>query len=390
MSNNEEEKLISQAVLFLSQLDPQETLDRNLSKLIRKTFPLWPIPLIGLVIEQSELRKKALKKFTLSSQMIFTRKGLEQSTSENLAIFTASLFKGTDEILDVCAGLGGNTIGLLKKFGKVTTVEPIALLNAIHEHNLKLYYPCIKINRIIATLDQNHLHNFPFLFIDPDRRMSGQKSYTISDHSPDINFILNNISLVKEVIIKLSPMVNADQTAAGFTSLYLADEMELKQNLWLGGSLKNTPITFAIQYEGKIFDSLHLPSYQVLLDNYECIYEMNPAIIKAGESTLFSEKFHLQPIADSPKHFIGQNQDLYPFANSWKIYLKEDFHLKNLTSLLNSLPFERFEIKPIGMEESEVKKLIRKWGKGQGQAATIFIFKKKDFKQIIVGVKTEH
>ena len=133
-----ENEFVLQAIDFLKNLSTQESLSNNLSKLIRKKFPHWPLPLIGLVSEQSELRKKALKKFRLSAQMLFTRKGLEQSTSEALALYTASLFKNTETILDVCSGIGGNTVGLQNKFNQVTTIEPDPILNAIHEHNLKL------------------------------------------------------------------------------------------------------------------------------------------------------------------------------------------------------------------------------------------------------------
>lgn len=378
---------ILQAIEFLEIAHPQESPSANFSKLVRKKFPHWPLPLIGLVCEQSELRKKALKKFTHSQKMLFTKKSLEQSTSEELAIYTASLFKNSEEILDVCSGIGGNSIGLQNKFSQVSTIEPDALLNAIHEYNLKLYYPHIKINRLICELKNEHFREHPFIFIDPDRRATGKKSYSIDDHAPDINLILENSKFSKEIIIKLSPMINADQTASGFSPLYLADEMELKQNLWLGGNLSENPITFAILFNGKIYDSLHLPDQQNLADNGEYLYEINPAIIKASESFTFAQKYQLTQISESTKTFTGQLQNLYPFANCWKILLQEPFQSKKLTAMLQSLPFDRFEIKPYGIEEDEIKKLISKWGKGKGKAGTVFIFKQKDFKQVIVAEK---
>ena len=384
-----EKQYISQAVAFLNSLSPQDAQASTLAKLIRKNFPEWPIPLVGLVTEQSELRKKAVKKFKHSQQMIFTRKGLEQSTSEELAIFTASLFKNSDQITDVCSGIGGNTIGMQYKFKKITTVEPDPLLNAIHEHNLNLYNPSLKIERQITELHAQDIQESPCVFIDPDRRATGNRSYSIEDHSPDIKFILDLNLTTKEIMIKLSPMLYADQTYAGFSSLFLADEMELKQNLWLGGSLKNTNKNFAIHYKGTIYDSSNLPEISTLDSGIECIYEMNPAIIKSETSFSIAKKYKLLPISGSAKHFVGKQQDLFPFASTWKILIQEPFHLKKITSLLQTLPFERFEIKPYGIEELETKKLISKWGKGLGKAGTVFIFKQKDFKQIIVGEKIE-
>jgi hypothetical protein len=274
-----------------------------------------------------------------------------------------------------------------KAFSSVSTIEPDTLLNAIHEHNLKLYHPTIKINRLISELKSIHLQEHPVVFIDPDRRATGKRSFSIEDHAPDIKLILDNCKSSKEIIIKLSPMMNADQTATGFSPLYLADEMELKQNLWLGGNIKDSPITFAILYNNKIFDSLHLPNHLNLADSGEYLYEVNPAIIKSGESFNFAQKYNLEPISEMYKTFIGRHQNLYPFANCWKIIAQEPFHPKKLTSLLQTLPFARFEIKPYGIEVEEINKLISKWGKGQGKAGTVFIFKQKDFKQVIVGEK---
>lgn len=377
----------SQAIEFLNSINFQDKTDNNLSKLIRKKFPHWPLSLLGLVDEQSELRKKAEKKFKYAQQMIFTRKGLEQSTSEEIARFTASLFKSSSTILDVCAGIGGNSIGLQSRFSQLTTIEPDALLNAIHAHNLNVYFPTVQINRIASELNHRHLQEYQTIFIDPDRRAMGKRSYSMEDHAPDIQLIIDHCKTSKEIMIKLSPMINADQTAPGFKPLYIADEMELKQNLWLGGELMETPITFAILHNGKIFDSLHLPPTVINSNGDEFIYELNPAIIKAGEAYRVAQRFQLQAYSETNKHFLGPYQNIFPFASCWKILAQEPFHPKKLTALLQSLPFERFEIKPFGIEEAEVKKLINKWGKGQGKAATVFIFKQKDFKQVIVGEK---
>ena len=382
-----EKKYFLEAVEFLNSLSPNENHSINLGKLIRKKFPNWPIPLIGLVNDQSELRKKALKKFSQSQNMLFTRKGLEQSTSETLSLFTASLFKSSDTVLEICSGIGGNTIGLQKKFRQISTVEPDPLLNQIHEHNMRIYYPQNEIMRQVTELQSKHFNDYSNLFIDPDRRSSGKRSHSLEDHSPEIKFILENCKNTKEIIIKLSPMINQDQTEVGFKSIYIAEEMELKQNLWVGGKLNETSLTYAILSNGQIFDSQNLPQSQRLPSSLECIFEVNPAIIKSGESINFARKYQLDSVGEGYKHFIGEGQSLYPFANCWQILLQEDYHPKKLTSILQSLSYERFEIKPIGVEETEVNKLISKWGKGIGKAATVFIFKQKDFKKVIIGEK---
>lgn len=381
------ENSFNQALDFINQGDFKNTPQAHIAKLIRKKFPEWPLPLIGLVSEQDELRKKACKKFQNASQMIFTRKGLEQCTSENLSNFTAKLFSGGGSILEVCSGIGGNSIGLQGQFNSLTTIEPDPFLNEIHKHNLNLYYPGNQIKRIISEWKAEHLHQFTAVFIDPDRRASGKRSFSIKDHSPDISMILNSCNANQEVIFKLSPMLNSSETEPGYKSLFIADEMELKQNLWLSQNLNANNINFAIYYAGCIFDNLNHPQNTEAPNSNECLYEFNPAIIKAGESLTIAQKYGLTPLLNSNKHFTGCLKNIYPFANTWEVLAKEPYHPKKITDFLKAQPFERFDFKPIGIEEKETKALISKWGKGQGKAGTVFIFKNKDFKQIIVANK---
>lgn len=377
----------TQALDFIIQSEYLQTPQAHLPKLIRKKFPNWPLPLIGLVSEQEELRKKAQKKFQHASQMIFTRKGLEQSTSEILSNFTAKLFSAKDTILEVCAGIGGNSIGLQSQCNAMITIEPEPILNEIQAHNINLYYPKNKTTRIISELKTEHLQLAPAVFIDPDRRASGKRSFSIEDHSPDIRMILDNCKEGQEIIFKLSPMLNASETEPGFKSLYVADEMELKQNLWLSQNINLSNINFSIHFAGGFFDNLNHPANIEIVDKKECLYEINPAIIKAGESFTIAEKYNLEPLLNSNKHFTGHAKSIYPFANTWEILAKETYHPKKITDFLKAQPFERFDFKPIGLEEKETKALISKWGKGQGKAGTVFIFKNKDFKQIILATK---
>lgn len=372
----------SQALNFINDHEYKTTPQENLSKLIRKKFPHWPLPLIGLVCEQKELRLKASQKFKNASQMIFTRKGLEQSTSETISNFTASLFSKKSEALEVCSGIGGNSIGLKNNFENLTTVEPDPILNEVHKHNLHLYYPDNQIKRIHSELKCDHLKSYPCIFIDPDRRATGSRSNLLKDHSPDIKMILENCKENQEVIFKFSPMLNSSETVADFKYLYLADEMDLKQNLWYSQSLESIKINFVIHFANEVFSNQNYPVNTKLINKNECIFEMNSAIIKAGESFKVAQHFELEPLLNSQKHYIGAAKSIYPFATTWEVIAKETYHPKKITEFLKAQPFERFDFKPNGIDEKETKNLISKWGKGQGKAGTVFIFKNKDFKQI--------
>src|SRR3954467_7289986 len=68
-----------------------------------------------LLLEQTDLRRRATAKFTQAHQMFFTRIGLEQATDEWVATYKASRFTPqraagfTPAVLaDLCTGIGGD------------------------------------------------------------------------------------------------------------------------------------------------------------------------------------------------------------------------------------------------------------------------------------------
>src|SRR5262245_47765082 len=60
-----------------------------------------------LLLEQTELRRRATAKFTQAHQMFFTRTGLEQATDEWVAAYKAVRFTTQQAIVDLCTGIGG-------------------------------------------------------------------------------------------------------------------------------------------------------------------------------------------------------------------------------------------------------------------------------------------
>ena len=66
----------------------------------------------ALLMEQAQLRIRARKKFGLADKMFFTRRGLEQSTSEAIARYKATRFADLQSVADICCGIGGDLIAM--------------------------------------------------------------------------------------------------------------------------------------------------------------------------------------------------------------------------------------------------------------------------------------
>src|SRR5260221_10163657 len=67
----------------------------------------YPAELVAAALTQQALRESARAKFSLASQMLFTRAGLEQASSELTARHAAVRFAGSRLVADLCCGIGG-------------------------------------------------------------------------------------------------------------------------------------------------------------------------------------------------------------------------------------------------------------------------------------------
>lgn len=378
------QQTLSQALELIENIEKGLYAGQNLQKLVRKRYPDWPLELYGLVCEQTELRQKALKKFSKAEQMLFTRKSLEQSTSEILSIFTSNLFENKKEVLEVCSGIGGNTIGLIQHFQKITTVEPDLLLNAIHEHNLKLYAPNQSIVRLHENFDLNFITNFSSIFIDPDRRINGQRKINIQDYQPNIYPLLENLHEQKECILKLSPLLNKEETAKGFSCLFLAEGMELKQNLWCKVKTSRPLPEYAIAYHNSIYTDKELLQISKEITKEKQFYELNPSVLKARCHHTIAEHFGLELLVESSKYMTGYSKNTMPYAKSYTILAEEPYHEKTLKRFLSTFINYRFEFKTQGIEEQEIRKLQNTYRQPSAELLTIFILKRKGFNKVYI------
>ncbi|HMQ78216.1 MAG TPA: hypothetical protein PKE39_04840 [Ignavibacteria bacterium] len=166
-----------------------------------------------LLASQLSLYPKAVSKlpeFT-SKYCYLTTKSYEQSSSEALAEYKASLFSG-DLIIDLTGGLGIDDIAFSRKFRKVISVDTDAELNLLAEVNFEKL-GIINIERITARAEEFIINNISanLVYIDADRRndKSGKRTVTLHNASPDILKILDRLYEISPLILlKLSPLAD--------------------------------------------------------------------------------------------------------------------------------------------------------------------------------------
>lgn len=164
------------------------------------------------ILEQIECRKKAKKKlpFFHKSNCLYTKRSLEQATSEMVAKFKSKIFEGKF-LLDLCGGLGVDDYWLSQSFQSITSLDKNNMLNEIvrYNNNLLLSKNHQRLDLAAEEYDFTAIPQDSTIYIDPDRRdNNGKRQFIPSLHSPNVFEILEKVLDNTRVILKLSPMVD--------------------------------------------------------------------------------------------------------------------------------------------------------------------------------------
>ena len=183
-------------------------------------------------ILQIECRQRFGKKLadTLSHNPRFlfpTALSGEQSTSDSIARWHASIIPSGSHVVDLTAGLGIDAMHMAHKAASVTAIErdpgiadALRTNSAVFDNFSVINADCVD---FIAGYDGAP---FDVAFIDPARRGDrGQRLFALSDCAPDVTALLPAIfRIARRLIVKASPMLDPSQTIAllpGCTAMYV-------------------------------------------------------------------------------------------------------------------------------------------------------------------------
>lgn len=135
---------------------------------------------------------------------------IEQSSSEQTAIYKQSLIKKGSRVIDITGGLGVDAVYMAQSAKKVMHCEMNAKLSAIAQHNareMKVNNVFFEVGSGIDYLYDQEDDSFDYIYIDPSRRKNSGRVFFLEECEPDI---LDNQSLffdkAKRVITKISPL----------------------------------------------------------------------------------------------------------------------------------------------------------------------------------------
>jgi predicted RNA methylase len=318
-----------------------------------------------LVLEQVELRRRAVVKFPHAGQMFFTRKGLEQSTDFWVAAYKAARFPRAEPAADLCCGIGGDLAALALR-GPAVGVDRDPVMALLAKANLQALGGggASASGRVCsAEVRDFSLAEFSAWHIDPDRRPAGRRTTRVELHDPDSAVITRLLTGCSDAAIKLAPAAEFPGIWGGEAEAeWIGRDRQCRQLVvWLGRLARHpgrrcaTILThqtggadvFARTVVGGDAPTVALVS---VLGRY--VLEPDPAVLAAGLAGTLAAEHRLDALMPDGGYLTGDHAVIDdPALACFEVLESLPFDLKRLKQLLAARDVGPLEIKKRGVAE---------------------------------------
>ncbi len=371
-------------------MNEQKFIQENLAK---------PLPEIALLLsKQTELDKEfilnqinglqkaktKLPEFYKTSNLIYPSKlSLEQSSSEETALFKSKLVKG-NSLVDLTGGFGIDSFYFSKQYKHVCYIEPQQQLfnTASNNFNLLGANNIKTVNQTAEDFLKTNSQQFDIAYIDPSRRNENQKVFMLGDCLPNIVELQEAIfKIAPKILVKTSPILDLKQSIKELKTvsevwvvsvnndckevLYLLENKltpEIKintinliplsrgedfvsatkeQSNKIRGVLTNQYLSFTFNEEENC-----TPDYSEPL---QYLYEPNTSILKAGGFKSVCNNFNVKKLAP--------NTHLYTSATAIENFTGRSFKITEVI-VYNAANFKKLGIKKANVSCRNFKETV--------------------------------
>ena len=159
------------------------------------------------VLAAATARRRARDRWRDADALLFTREGLEQASDPEVSAWRARRFVGQDRtVLDLCAGIGGDTLALAEAGCRVIAVDHDPGRLMLLEHNARVRELEIE-TRLSDALDVDAPTTW-WVHADPGRRRGTTRVRALREHLPPVPSIVERFGTAPGVGIVLSPAVD--------------------------------------------------------------------------------------------------------------------------------------------------------------------------------------
>lgn len=328
----------------LAALDPAELIGPAGLKVGARLRERYPTELVVDAFGQAELRARARAKFDRADSMWFTREGLEQASTHEVAQHRRRRFAGVGPLADLCCGIGGDLLALAGDHDvRAVDRDPVHLWMAARNaavHGLG-------VRTVEADVREVDLGGIDGVFVDPARRAGGRRR-RVGECEPPLDWCTSLVGRVPAVGVKAAPGIEHDVAPPGWEIEFVSVGRELKEAaLWspalAGARTRATVLPAGTQL-------LPAPGEPVAVrDPGAYLLDPDPAVTRAGLVAELARATGTWQLDPQIAFLSGDSPVDTPFARTLQVLDSGPWHQKQLSRRLRSLDVGSVDIRRRGL-----------------------------------------
>jgi THUMP domain-like len=355
----------------------------------------YPASLAAAAVAQHELRLAAREKFSRAMEMLFTRAGYEQSSSETIARHRAARFGGARRVADLCCGIGGDLIALAgapespeprspeprspepRSPETVLAVDRDEIHARLAIHNAGVYGAAERVRGCVADVRDIALDGIDAVFIDPARR-AGTRRFPAGVSQPPLDWCLALAGRVPAVCVKAAPGLPAELIPAGWEAEFVADGRDLKEAV-LWSPAFATAARRATILTGQAGDTLTaVPGDPVdVSEPGEYLLDPSPAVTRAGLVEDLARLLGARKIDPRIAFLTADRAVATPFARTLRVAESAPWNEKRFAVRLRDLGVGAADIRRRGLA-GDVDQIRRRLKLSGPHRATVVLTRVSD------------
>lgn len=284
---------------------------------------------LDLCLDQIEARNRFERKlpsfFKIRGVVFPPRMNLEQSSSEQTALYKQGLIKNGETLVDLTSGFGADSFFLAQKASRVVCVERDGTLSRLCAFNFRLagLKNCEFVNGSCEQYLQE-MDRVDVIYIDPSRRDEHKnRLLSLSSFSPDVLKLMPQLTdKASRVIVKLSPMTDLKllrQEVEYLTDIHIVSlRNECKEVLAVISKVEDKPLMYhcvnILEQKTDCTDFFfekavaNLDSVKFSSEMKKFFFEPNSSFLKAGIFTPLCMKYNVEKLHPNTHLFTSDER----------------------------------------------------------------------------------
>lgn len=281
---------------------------------MRRILPDDLLPAANVLLDIVLGTRKARRLGKAHPDWWFTMQGAEQATHPVIAEHHAKRYEGCAHVLEVCTGVGMDTLALARRVGRVTTFESDAVTAALAVGNLRTAgVSNVEVRNEVLDA-ATALPDFDGLWADPSRRRSdGHRTTSTREYSPLLETLTDIIDERPSVVVGIKCGPGDDIPAAvqsRFASEFIGFGGECRERiLWRNADVP--PLSVSLPELALFWTPPDKASGATIPDAIlagQLLFEPHPALIASGALGEFFSEYGLRPVHEKIAYAIGSRE----------------------------------------------------------------------------------